>query len=289
MDSKRITGWLNSIQGWLDPPGCEETYASFPANKRSSCPVGIVHEHRFAFFFWGLYAQDQNERHPVLITIDSHDDVGVPGEVIPNDLDNLNIRNRTELALFVWTRLRSLNDGHILPALYLNFFSDAYVLMNDGEDYDEIRSSGNEQRHKDREGHLHRVKFYRDVEHLLGDLPQNGPVFLDIDLDFFALESREAGARVGSETLKSDDDIRLLLSIEGPFMGALMNRIVGLTIALEPNYCGGLCNSLHVLDILNHEFFGGTLCMDSCKWKRRANIGVQRTRKAWRRHRPLKL
>jgi len=116
MDTKRITEWLNSIQGWLDPPGCEADYAPLPTDDKGCCPVGIVHEHRFAFFFWGLYVHDQNRRHPALITIDSHNDVGVPGEVIPDDLDNLNISDRTELGLFAWTRLRSLNDGHILPA-----------------------------------------------------------------------------------------------------------------------------------------------------------------------------
>ena len=40
-----------------------------------------------------------------------------------------------------------------------------------------------------------------------------------------------------------------------------------LTIALEPKYCGGLLNSLHLLDILNREFFDGTLCTQSCNWK----------------------
>lgn len=272
MDTNRITEWLNSIHGWLDPPGCEAEYVSLPTDDQRCCPVGIVHEHRFAFFFWGLYANGQSKPHPALITLDSHDDVGVPSEVIPDDLDNLNIGDRTELGLFAWTRLRSLNDGHIRPALYLNFFSDVYVLINKGEDYDEIMSSGKEQHQKDREGRIHQVKIYRAAAQLLKDIPQDCPVFLDIDLDFFAKENPEAGSRLGSEILKSDDEIRSILSLEGHLMGSLLNRLVGLTIALEPKYCGGLCNSLHVLDILNREFFDGTLCTHSCKWKGRANF-----------------
>jgi hypothetical protein len=274
MDANRITEWIDSIQGWLDPPGCEVDYAPLPTGDNGCCTVGIVHEHRFAFFFWGLYASDRKGPLPALITIDAHNDVGVPGEVIPDDLDTLHIDNRTELGLFVWTRLRSLNDGHILPALYLNFFSDVYVLMNNGEGYHEIRCSGKEQQQRDREGHLHRVRFYRYANQLLNDLPQDGPIFLDIDLDFFAKENPEAGSLLGSELLKSDDEIRAVLSIEGSLMRSLLDRIVGLTIALEPKYCGGLCNSLHVLDILNGEFFNGTLCTHSCRWKKRANIGV---------------
>ena len=81
----------------------------------------------------------------------------------------------------------------------------------------------------------------------------------------------EAGAALGSEILMPDSEIRSFLSIDGPLLRSLFNRIVGLNIALEPRYCGGLVNSLHVLDILNHEFFDGTLCTNSCKWNKPAN------------------
>ena len=271
MDTTRIAEWLKNTDGRLDPPGCETVFAPHPTKEQGCCKVGIVHEHRFAFFFWGLYSLDNEGIIPALVTIDSHDDTGVPSEVIPEDLDNLDIRNRIELGLFAWLRLRSLNDGHILPALYLNFFSDVYVLLNNNEDAREFGFSHTELQQKDRSGGMHKVKFYQHSEHLLRDLPPDTPVFLDIDLDFFAVDNPEAGAVLGSDLIRSDAEIRSTLSINGPLIGPLLNRIVGLTIALEPYYCGGLINSLHALDILNRELFDGTLCTHSCKWKKRAN------------------
>lgn len=272
MDTNRIVEWINSIQGWLDPPGCETEFVSLPTAKQGCCTVGIVHEHRFAFIFWALYSHDRGKTPPILITLDSHNDIGVPNEVIPDDLDNLNIGNRTELGLFAWLRLRSLNDGHILPALYLDFFSDVYVLLNKDQDSLEFQpSSSVPEEYEDRMGKMHAVKFYRHADQLLRDLPVETPVYLDIDLDFFATDNPQAGSLLGSERPLPDNEISSILSLEEPFMSLLLNRIVGLTIALEPKYCGGLYNSLHVLDILNREFFDGTLCTHSCKWKKRAN------------------
>jgi hypothetical protein len=267
MEPNRIAQWLNDITGWLDPPGCEYSFVSIPGRDSSCCTVGIVHEHRFAFYFWGLYSID-NGNPPALISIDAHDDVGVPSEVIPDDLNNLNISNRMELGLFAWLRLRSLNDGHILPALYLDFFSDVYVLLNDREDSAAFKTSRTEQQQKDRNGRMHTVKFYQNSDELLYDVPPDYPLFLDIDLDYFALDNPNAGSVLGSERLMPDAEIKSILSIDGPLFGPILNRIVGLTIALEPKYCGGLVNSLHVLDILNQELFDGTLCTNTCEWKK---------------------
>ena len=272
MNNTRILEWLSSKQGWLDPPGCETNHVPLPTCENRCCTVGIVHEHRFAFFFWGLYSIDNGKPHPpALVTLDFHDDVGVPSEVIPEDLDNLDIRNRIELGLFSWLCLRSLNDGHIRPALYLNFFSDVYVLLNKDEDPREFKHSHPEEQQLDRDNHPHTISFYQDTEQLLQHLPPEGPVFFDIDLDYFAIDNPEGESVKGSERLRSDAEIISILSINGKLIGSLLDRIVGLTIALEPKYCGGLVNSLHVLNILNHELFDGTLCTHSCKWKERAN------------------
>lgn len=268
MDVDHIAKWFEDLNGYLDPPGCETSFVALPGRDRGCCTVGIVHEHRFAFYFWGLHAIDKNAPHAVLIAVDAHDDTGVPSEVIPDDLDNLNIHNRTELGLFAWLRLRSLNDGHILPALYLDFFSDVYILQNDREDSAAFKTSRAEQQQRDSRGGVHTVRFYQNMEKLLCDLPKDCPVFLDIDFDYFAIDNPNAGSVKGSENLVPDAEIRSFLSISGPLLGPILNRIFGLTIALEPKYCGGLVNSLHVLDILNEELFEGTLCTDSCKWKK---------------------
>lgn len=269
MNTLRITEWPKRRRDQLDPPGCVTEYISSFTDDLGCLIAGIVYEHRFAFYYWGLYSLDEAKpRHPVLITLDSHDDVGVPSEVDQEGLDNLNIRDQNELGLFAWKRLRSLNDGHILPALYLDFFSDVYVLINDNEQSIGFELPGAEQ-YKDRYGDLHMVRFYQCAEELLTDLPPNIPVFLDIDLDFFTKGYRGAGHVVGSELLKSDAEISSTLSIDGPLIGPIVHRIAGLTIALEQKFCGGLQNSLHILGILDRELFEGTLSTHSCHWKKR--------------------
>ena len=234
MDVKRIAKWLNDVDGWLDPPGCETVFTPHPGNEHSCCTVGIVHEHRFAFYYWALFSREKDKLgpRPALITLDSHDDVGVPSEVNVNDLDNLQIGNRTELGLFAWLRLRRLNDGHILPALYLDFFSDVYVLMNNNEDPEDFKLSYEYQQQQDRNGNMHTVKYYQNMDQLLRDFPQDNSVFLDIDLDFFTNCNFEKGSYLG---LKSDSFISSFLSIDGPLLGAILRRIEGLTIALEPS------------------------------------------------------
>jgi hypothetical protein len=178
MDTTRIMKWLNNADSCLYPPGCEADFVSLPTGKQGSCTVGVVHEHRFAFFFWGLYSQAQSMPRPVLITLDSHNDVGVPSEVNHADLDNLNISNRMELGLFTWLGLRSNNDGHILPALYLDFFSDVYVLLNKDEDALEFQPSKSLKEYEDRIGKIHKVKFYRHTVPLLCDLPSEKSIYL---------------------------------------------------------------------------------------------------------------
>ncbi len=271
MDGKRIEKWLKDINGWLMPPGCESSFVSLPGQDHGCCIVGIVHEHRFAFYFWGLSSLE-NKTSPLLITIDAHDDVGVPSEVVPDDLDNLHVQNRLELGLFTWLRLPSLNDGHILPALYLDFFSDVYVLLNGREDSAAFKTFRTRLQQKDRNGRIHKVKFYQDAKKLLKDLPPDCPIFLDIDLDYFSISNPRARSVLGSERLVSDQEIKSTLCIDGPLLRPFFNRIVGLTIALEAEYCGGFVNSLHVLNILNQELFEGTLCTDACKWKKPSQL-----------------
>jgi hypothetical protein len=233
MKANRIAKWFNEGNRYIDPPGCESTLVSLPTGDEGCCTIGIVHEHRFAFYFWGINSTNTESPHSILISIDAHDDTGVPNEVIPKDLDNLNVHSRKELGLFSWLRLRSLNDGHILPALYLAFFSDAYILLNDKSYSNDFETNCSEMKQKDCNDKIHTVKFYQDLENLLHDLPENCPVFLDIDLDYFAIENIEAGSVLGSEKLIYDSEIRSFLSIDSLLLGSIFNRIVGMNHSIR--------------------------------------------------------
>ena len=268
MDINKLIKWIDDIKYGLDPPGCVTVITSLPNSNQGSCQVGIVQEHRFAFYYWARYFYKTNSLKTVLISVDAHNDVGAPNEVNLCDLDNLDIKNKIELGLFTWLRLRRLNDGHIRPALYLDFFSDVYILLSNQDDSVSFNELYPELHQKDRNNHIHTVKYYQNSDNLLENLPPDCPVFLDIDLDYFSVENHKAGLVLGSEKLRPDKFITSFLSLNGSFLASIFNRITGLTIALEPKYCGGLANSLHVLDILNKEFFDGTLCTNECKWKK---------------------
>ncbi|MBT3577555.1 hypothetical protein HN499_01965 [archaeon] len=265
MDEQRYINWIKDKNAWISPPGCLEGIMSVPSGEDKALSVGLVMEHRFAFYFWALFASKRKsvEPKPILISLDSHDDVGTEGEVygLRDDLNQLNLKNRLELGLFSWLRLRQLNDGQILPTLYLNFFSDVFILRN-AKQLDNCNSN-----HKDREGNPHKIRQFCEVEELLNEIPENCPIYLDIDLDFFTTIESNWG-RKREEQLKSETEIRSFLSLKGQFMKPIIDRLVGLTIALEPEYCGGLFNSLRVLEILNEEFFNSTLLCFESVWNK---------------------
>lgn len=268
VNTDRIIEWINSHRKCFRPPGCEHDYVPHQTRQDRACTVGIVNEHRFAFYYWAQYAVDKRKpQHAVLVSLDYHKDVGVTSDVVPKDLDYLNLERDIELGLFTWLRLPSNNDGQIRPALYLDFFSDAYILISKDMDAKEFKRCYPTVKQNGKNSNAHTIRYYQDVKCLLQDLSPKCPVFLDIDLDYFTFENPEPDSKRGSEMLRPDALIRSTLSINGNLMKSIIDRLVGMTIALEPGYCGGLVNSLHILDILNNEFFNGSLCTDSCQWK----------------------
>jgi hypothetical protein len=45
-------------------------------------------------------------------------------------------------------------------------------------------------------------------------------------------------------------------------------RLAGFTIALEPKYCGGIGNCLHILDVVSRTLFDSTLMSSVMSWCR---------------------
>lgn len=262
------------IRKWLDnfdqrrpiPPGCLLDILPSPIDRQKLCVhVGIVQEHRFAFYFWANSYKEyiQTNKYnfptkPILVSLDFHNDVGADADCRPEDLTKLNLDDNIELCLFCWFYLNPLNDGQILPALYLDLFSDVYII-NSGEHLGEDRE------YNDYNSNIHNIYYYTDIKELIEKLSTNdNPVFLDIDLDYFTQYTDER-RRIGSHMI-DDEDVREVLNLNSPFMSKVFDKLVGLTIALEPVHCGGFDESLKILNILNKEFFKNTLFSDSCSW-----------------------
>ena len=275
MDRKRVMGWLPRVRYQLDPPGCETVFLDSPGDPGRCCTCGIVSEHRFAFFFWALFGQETKRRRrriqgpPYLVTIDYHDDVGAHSDVIPRDLDSLDPSDRMGLVLFCWTQLAGNNDGQIRPALYLNLFSDVYVLLKQDREQRKMYPDYAVSSQEDRFGGEHRIEYFDAPGKLAQALAKSGHehVYLDMDLDYFTHE--EKGGELGSARMVKENQIRAVLNLKTGFVSHLHDRLVGLTIALEPKHCGGFANALRILNVLNDEFFGGTLGTHRPEWRYR--------------------
>src|SRR5690606_11399045 len=146
--------------------------------------IAIVHQHRFALFHW-LQWWHSGAVGTGLVTIDWHDDVGGDCDFDPKILKELNLGNLSELALFCWAGLRSLNDGHIAPAMYLVAFGcvdvidQQYGAMGGSETLPSIRTSN---------GTLAPVRYHRSPSTFVRrsvkvNLPDE--LVLDIDRDYF--------------------------------------------------------------------------------------------------------
>lgn len=261
-----LNNWLEDVYGLIEPPGCETVFVSSPSNPNRSCTVGIIHEHRFAFYFWACYSLEAGGSPPVLITIDTHDDVGANSDVIPSDLNSLDLCDPTSVGLFAWLRLNRLNDGHILPSLYLDLFSDVFVLIKKDNDDPLLDSSSNSIQQEGRSGNVHTVHYFNEENKLLDALPHDQDSFLDIDLDYFSDPNPETDEDRGTEIQWPVERIKDFLTDSNGVIQSVLPSVVGMTIALEPTYCGGLLNSHRALDILNQELFGNTLCTNETRW-----------------------
>ncbi|MBW2021168.1 MAG: hypothetical protein JRI65_14430 [Deltaproteobacteria bacterium] len=262
MEVEKVKEWLMKAHKTLDPPGCYTVYMPKPLSTDAAITLGIVHEHRFAFYYWALYHRKVTLKNsasginpPDLITIDWHDDIGAPSDFSENELSNLDISDELEVGFYCWSRLRALNDGHVSPAIFLRFFKNVHALIK--QDQGETVSI-----RKDINGDDHHIFYHYQYDSLIKNLKNSNidRVFLDIDLDYFTVD--------GSGTPMHENEIRDLINLEGEFMTWILPRLEGMTIALEPSYCGNVDNCIRFLDIINEELFSRSLCAKETRWNR---------------------
>lgn len=249
----------------LDPPGSVVSIVDHPTRLRKAIEIAAVIEHRFAFYFWLKWAAERRrttkeQAAPDLLTIDWHDDVGCEDDFIPEQLTQLNVDDPNELAVFTWAGLHPINDGHIVPALYLDAINDVHVVLKQHEG---DAATGNESRHStitDRHGQLHNIHYYRGKEISQAVTAIRGSqrrILLDIDLDYFTEYDGEDFPE--SDEVRPISNARIRRFLHGPLIGAALPRLAGMTIALEPSYCGGILSSLRFLRMLNGALFEGEL------------------------------
>ena len=215
-------------------------------------------QHRFAFYYWLKWhtqAQRSGAPTPNLLTIDWHNDVGGDCDFIPEELKELDPRDENELSLFCWARLRSLNDGHVAPAQYLDAIGDVYVILKQHADEQVVCEEYRKRTQVDMHGTSHQVHYYDTIAQFLAEHESDAvhPLVLNIDLDY--LTTPGASRERGAEELVSDRVIKKAVSPTGPLMHWVLPRLAGLTMALEPEYCGGVRNCVRMLSVVCHTLF----------------------------------
>ena len=276
INTELIEEILQTYPDWVSPrpPGCFSQFVLQPTDVSPAMEIGIVQEHRFAFFYWLKWWHEQQANNkikfpPNLVTVDWHNDVGNDSDFCPDIINKLDYSNTTELALFCWCGLRPLNDGHIAPAMFLNAINNVYVILKQGE---ELRKNNINPRHyavTDKFGNQHMVHYYSTVDEFLDahEHDKFHPFIFDLDLDYFTEYYGENHPDLPARNPVSNQTIRAVVKNDSRFMQWLFPRMCGMTIALEPKYCGGVNNCLRILDVISSCLFDPPLFHTDSNWK----------------------
>jgi hypothetical protein len=273
-----IVALLNRVRS-MDPPGCASDFVELPFppyRKRQAVEVGIMIEHRFAFYYWlkckqmlqkNRYTNERVEDEvfvpPDLVTWDWHNDVAVPSDFIESELIQLNQTDEEEVALFCWAGLRQLNDGHILPALWLNALGNVYVIQKQHQDCRSENYSC-----VDRFGNEHHVLYFRSLKDFPGTFERTNShagVIWDVDMDYFT-QGRSVADQCYTPSL-SGDKISAMLLPTTPWMPLILRDLKAITLALEPQYTGGLSKSLELYRHWESAPFALPLFNKNCRWR----------------------
>jgi hypothetical protein len=268
--------------GHVDPPGCVSDFIEHPNpqhRQHEAVEVGFVMEHRFAFYYWikcktklqrNREIDDEQFMPPDLVTWDWHDDCGGDSDVVEEKLATLNQADEQEVALYCWAGLCQLNDGHILPAVWLNALGNVYIIQKQRQDCKRMNRTFN-----DRYGHEHHIFYFRSLK----DFPETfrktnsgTGVIWDVDLDYFT-QGRSVPDQ-GYTPILSGEKVTATLSANNPWMPLILRDLKAITIALEPEYTGGLSHSLELYGHWESALFSAPLFSKKCRW-RKGMIGRQ--------------
>jgi len=280
---KFIAGFLSSNyrSDTLIPPGCYATVGPpniTPGYKNSTVPVAAMFEHRFAFYYWALWAREALEPEesidlfvpPNLFTLDAHDDFGGSRDFGLDEFGHIAYDKTNEMALFSWLRLHPANNGQIYPAVMLNLVGDVYLLNRQYRE--NMPREYYTQYIKDRYGNTHRIKYVDNLRQLGAALDSpnkstyacQGRFYLDIDLDFFFY-----GRELGKFRKWSPAKIQKFFTENADVIKWLVRNVGGITFALEPRYTLGLSSSLQQYDVVQKLLFthDPLRTWNNCDWK----------------------
>lgn len=235
-------------------PGTHLEEIAHAVDPNRSIDKAIIMEHRFAFFFWMKWRNLLRDKDllkqsaPTLVTIDWHRDLAPVPDEQKATLEQLNQNNLSDVSNYVWAQLDQTNDGHIFCAAWLNLIGDIILLQN--------TTSYQESTFIDKGDNEHSVYEFQDFdqfqEYMTSREDEN--IFFDVDLDYFI---HGKGKQRYSENFRrySDDEIKQIIDPGHPVFEYMIPRIDGITLAMEPGYCGGIVNSCQIMDQFHSRLF----------------------------------
>lgn len=245
------------------PPGTSMVYLMHPYYMhRESVSLAMFNEHRFAFYFWALWTKENHS--PIdLVTLDWHQDLVYPEDFQKEELKALNIENSFETSFYTWARLSTLNDDHIVAAMYKNIIGNAYVICKqdmDRRNYDELII--------DIYGNTHIIKKFTTTSRAYDYLINTNidRIFFDIDLDFFTIENLSTNC-TQKTTFVKELEIKQTVDCQSKFMRWILQRIKGFTIAFEPEFTGGYAKSMRLFNIIEKTLFTGSVFRNTTIWR----------------------
>jgi hypothetical protein len=278
MDERLLRLLANRAYSVATSPG-DVTSIDSLTNPNEAIEIAVIHLHRFAFYYWLRWSTNNwtkslpiDRPSPDLVTIDYHNDVGAEWNCIVDELSLLvgkleveNIkddkslddahRRRTlaesNVAAYSVLGLTPLNDGHILPAQYLNALGDVFVLYDQYEPEEDSIT--------DLHGNQHRIRYFNDPVELVAALRENPhrETYFDLDVDYFFKHDEDVH---GEEKMIPARKIRKFMNPQSEPMASILNRnLKGITFALEPTHCGGLPGCFKAMSIVMKTLFEGDL------------------------------
>jgi hypothetical protein len=123
----------------------------------------------------------------------------------------------------------------------------------------------------DIEGRKHVVRCYESVEQLTEAVSglEHDSVILDIDLDCFTESPDPCGGGDKLQLVKQAE-IQSCLDPKGSFMSWVSPRMAGMTIATEPEFCGGLMNSNYLFNVVRGTLFDPPRLSHKAGWRHQA-------------------
>jgi len=242
----------------LEPPGCRSETLLHPFNPKETIELALFQEHRFAFYYWNTWTNQLNGEIPSLVTFDWHQDLCPPYNDELDELKSLDNTNKGELAIYTWAKLSHQNDVQIKAALLLNKINDVYVICR------QKCSRPQQETVVDFHGNSHSIRIFDSLSEFQSHSADisDQKLYFDIDLDFFTISnpiSIGGFAQKKRFTCLSKKEIIQSMNLCNPAIAWILKNVAGITIATEPEFCGGLKQSHYFLSVIDQLYFNPSL------------------------------